>query len=161
MKLLGNFKKAALVAMMCATATGAIAATQGSLGTNSTGTFDITLNHKGNAKVWGLVDVNLTDTHATESVSICTFNNNTNRSFFYYNQQEYGFYVNRRRRQTPIPYTIKLHDKGGTNGETWGEGGLPSGQQGSAKYKLRQGQLLPCSDLLACRAGSNCTTQLT
>ncbi|MDP0561090.1 MAG: hypothetical protein QS721_01625 [Candidatus Endonucleobacter sp. (ex Gigantidas childressi)] len=82
MKLLGNFKKAALVAMMCATATGAIAATQGSLGTNSTGTFDITLNHKGNAVLWGLVDVNLTDTQPTETVSFCTFNNNTTEVSF-------------------------------------------------------------------------------
>lgn len=76
----------ALAATAGLTASAAMAATDGTLGTTSTGNFDINYIKGDQARVWGLADLNMTDTHTSGdelTQDICIFSNKASSSNVY------------------------------------------------------------------------------
>ncbi|MDP0590251.1 MAG: hypothetical protein QS748_14100 [Candidatus Endonucleobacter bathymodioli] len=163
MKLLHEFKKATLVATVCMVTTGAIASTQGVMGATSTGQFDVTYSQKGKVRIWGLQDVSLHEEKLNETVNLCTFNNNTDHIIFTATSNN-GFQLKTDGStvgdNSKIYYTIQLNNKGASSsGDTWGEGGLQSGQKGHFQYasqgkKASLALIQSANDSLSCVSGA-------
>ena len=171
MKLSQGIKKLALAAAVGAVTTGAIAATQGDLGATSQGEFDVTYNQNTKVRLWGLGDISLNENKLTATVDVCTFNNNTDHVLFTATSSN-GFKLKTDASTvgdtSEIDYTLKLNNKGvPADGNEWGEGALPSGQQGYFQFASQgkgadQTAIDAAENSVACGAGTaSNTTDLT
>lgn len=162
MKLPIDLKKIAVGMVASATTVAALAATQGLLGTTSTGNFDITYNVNAEVKLWGLKDINLSASNLSETVQICTYNNNTTNVNFTATSGSGDFTLRSPGNADQPEYSVKLTDKTVNLGDIWGLGGINSGQQGGHKYSSNNngGTAVVDGDLCVAGSASN-TAELT
>ena len=166
MKLSVSLKQLALAAAMGAVSAGAMAATDGTVGSTSTGDFEIYYNQNADVRIWGLEDVVFDRETSDKSFTFCTYSNNTTKIQFTLSSRSGNFSLDSGSTiDSPggttaqsIPYAIRLQDSGlpESDGDaSWGVGGLGDGERSPARFQSQGEQ----SDV-AC-AGAVETTDLT
>lgn len=138
MKLPIDLKKIMVAMAASAVTVSALAATQGLLGTTSTGNFEVSLNVNPQVRVWGLEDLSFLSGGASQSVEFCTFNNNTDKlNITASSTNNFELRSNDPANSAKTTYTLTVADNvisGGSEIDMWGIGGLASGQQGSSQF---------------------------
>ncbi|WP_330924230.1 hypothetical protein [Candidatus Sororendozoicomonas aggregata] len=171
MKLLQDVQKVALAVAVCAVTTGAMAATQGTVGSTSEGEFDVTYNQGAEVRIWGLQDVSfdgddedVTAGALTQSYDFCSFSNNTNEVLYDVASANGDFTLALVGGESdPLPYRVALADLSSPDTvlDTWGNDAaseLDSGAQGYSRYETQQ---VTANDGNNVCAAANQTTRLT
>ncbi len=164
MKLLQGVQKVALTVAVCAVTTGAMAATDGTVGSTSTGDFEIYYNQGADVRIWGLQDVFFDDNTADQTFTFCTYSNNTANVQFTLSSSSGNFTLDpgssinspTGTAAQAIPYSVKLEDKETPeNNALWGAGGLGNNVRSPFQFESQSAQ-----SNVAC-AGVAETTDLT
>ena len=91
MKTLKTLALATAVSTGLLGSVGAMAANDGTLDTTSQGDFDITFSKDDQARIWGLVDLNLTDSNGSDGTALehnfCVFSNKSGTGSNQYDMQ--------------------------------------------------------------------------
>ena len=124
---------AMVVSMGLAGATGVYAATDGSLGTTSTGDFDINLNIPGTVGIWGLRDLPFTE-DGQQTLNACVFSA-TNKVQFQVSSTNDNFKL-AGGNINAADFTVTIKDKKNSVPSVWGEGGLGSGDIATVNYDV-------------------------
>ncbi len=140
-----DLKKLLLAIAVTTTATGVIAATQGTEGTNSSGNFDVTFDQGAKVRVWGLQDLSFTGdlvaADLTKNFTFCTFSNNTDEVVFKVESSNGNFTLvsGSQTATAPIDYKVQLANKNLAPGagEEWSKNALVSGAQGFDRYSTQ------------------------
>ncbi|MDP0588783.1 MAG: hypothetical protein QS748_06135 [Candidatus Endonucleobacter bathymodioli] len=153
--------KLALIGVISLISTTVMAATQGAVGTDSTGSVDLRFSQGAIVRIWGLIDVSLGPGKLIDGYDFCTYNNTTgsytvtptsiNKFKLVNTTSVVGAAV------VGVDYTMRLSDNGlAGNTLLWGFGGLPSGQHGTVQFESQQD--IVTSDI--CEVESHQTTSM-